>query len=100
MAGLNLLITGRPGVGKTTLVMNVVERLRGSLRLAGFTTAEVCDPSGQRTGFQILTMEGKHAELARAGSVVRYRWADMASMWRHLSASRFPNWLAATWTSL
>ena len=67
MARLNLLITGRPGVGKTTLVMNVVERLRGSLRLAGFTTAEVRDPSGERTGFQILTVEGKQAELARAG---------------------------------
>ena len=67
MAGLNLLITGRPGVGKTTLVMNVVARLRGSLRLAGFTTAEVRDPSGERTGFQILTLEGKQAELARAG---------------------------------
>jgi nucleoside-triphosphatase THEP1 len=67
MAGLKLLITGRPGAGKTTLVMNVVERLRGSLRLAGFTTAEVRDPSGERTGFQILTVEGKQAELARAG---------------------------------
>jgi SagB-type dehydrogenase family enzyme len=47
--------------------MEVVEALRGSLRLAGFTTAEVRDPSGQRTGFQILTVEGKQAELARAG---------------------------------
>jgi nucleoside-triphosphatase THEP1 len=46
MAGLNLLITGRPGVGKTTLVMNVVEGLRGSSRLAGFTPAEVRDPAG------------------------------------------------------
>lgn len=67
MAGLNLLITGRPGVGKTTLVMNVVERLRGSLRLAGFTTAEVRDSCGERTGFRIFTVEGKRAELARAG---------------------------------
>jgi nucleoside-triphosphatase len=67
MAGLNLLITGRPGVGKTTLVMNVVERLRGSVRLAGFTTAEVREPSRERTGFQILTIEGQQAELARAG---------------------------------
>jgi nucleoside-triphosphatase len=67
MAGLNLLITGRPGVGKTTLVMKVVERLRGSVRLAGFITAEVRDLSGERTGFQILTVEGKQAELARAG---------------------------------
>jgi nucleoside-triphosphatase len=61
MAGLNLLITGRPGVGKTTLAMNVVSRLRGSLRLAGFTTAEVRDASGERTGFQIATVEGKQA---------------------------------------
>jgi SagB-type dehydrogenase family enzyme len=34
MAGVNLLITGRPSVGKTTLVMNLVERLRGSLGAA------------------------------------------------------------------
>jgi nucleoside-triphosphatase len=67
MAGLNLLITGRPGVGKTTLVERVIEQLRGSLRLAGFTTAEERDPSGQRTGFRILTVEGKQAELARVG---------------------------------
>jgi nucleoside-triphosphatase len=67
MAGLNLLVTGRPGVGKTTLMERVLEQLRGSLRLAGFTTAEERDPSGQRTGFRILTVDGKQAELARAG---------------------------------
>jgi nucleoside-triphosphatase THEP1 len=100
MAGLNLLITGRPGAGKTTLVMNVVERLRGSMRLAGFTTAEVRDPSGERMGFQILTVEGKQAELACVGFRVQCRWAGMASIWRHSSVSRFQNWLAATRTSL
>jgi len=67
MAGLNLLVTGRPGVGKTTLLERVLEQLRGSLRLAGFTTAEERGPSGQRMGFRILTVEGKQAELARAG---------------------------------
>jgi nucleoside-triphosphatase len=67
MAGLNLLVTGRPGVGKTTLLEQVMEQLRGSLRLAGFTTAEERDPSGQRTGFRILTVGGRQAELARAG---------------------------------
>ena len=65
--GLNLLVTGRPGVGKTTLMERVLEQLRGSLRLAGFTTAEERDHSRQRTGFQILTVEGKQAELARVG---------------------------------
>ncbi len=67
MTGLNLLVTGRPGVGKTTLLESVLEQLRGLSRLAGFTTAEVRDPSGQRTGFRILTVEGKEAELARVG---------------------------------
>jgi nucleoside-triphosphatase len=67
MAALNLLVTGRPGAGKTTLMERVVERLRGSLRLAGFTTTEERDPSGQRTGFRIVTVEGKQAELARVG---------------------------------
>jgi nucleoside-triphosphatase len=67
MAGLNLLVTGRPGVGKTTLAERVLEQLRGSLRLAGFTTAEERDPSGQRRGFRILTVEGSQAELARVG---------------------------------
>ncbi len=67
VAGLNLLITGKPGVGKTTLVERVVERLRGSLRLAGFTTTEVCDPAGKRLGFSIVTVDGKQGELARVG---------------------------------
>ncbi len=67
VAGLNLLVTGRPGVGKTTLVERVVERLRGRLRLAGFTTTEVRDPAGQRLGFNIVTVEAEQAELARVG---------------------------------
>jgi nucleoside-triphosphatase len=67
MAGLNLLVTGRPGVGKTTLMERVLEQLRGSLCLAGFTTAEERDPFGQRTGFRILTVDGKQGELARVG---------------------------------
>lgn len=67
MAGLNLLVTGKPGVGKTTLIERVVERLRGSLRLAGFTTTEVRNPEGERLGFDIVTVEGKRSELARVG---------------------------------
>ncbi len=67
MAGLNLLITGKPGVGKTTLAERVLERLRGSLRIAGSTTTEVRDRAGERLGFDIVTMDGKHGQLARVG---------------------------------
>jgi nucleoside-triphosphatase len=67
VAGINILVTGRPGVGKTTMVERLVERLQGSLRLAGFTTGELRDPRGQRIGFRIMTLAGRQGELARIG---------------------------------
>lgn len=67
MAGLNLLVTGKPGVGKTTLVERVVDEFRGRLRLAGFTTGEIRDRSGARVGFEVATVEGQRGELARVG---------------------------------
>ncbi len=67
MAGLDLLITGKPRVGKTTLVEGVVKRLRGSLRLAGFTTTEMHNLAGERLGFSIVTVDGQQGELARVG---------------------------------
>lgn len=73
MAGRNVLVTGKPGVGKSTLVERVVEELRGSLRLAGFTTTEVRHPAGRRIGFKIVTLDGCEAELARAGATSRAR---------------------------
>ena len=37
MVGVNLLVVGKPSLGKTTLVEYTVEQLRGSLRpLAGY----------------------------------------------------------------
>ena len=53
--------------GSSTLVERVFERLHGSLRLAGFTTAEVRWPSGERLGFNLGTIDGKHGELAGIG---------------------------------
>lgn len=67
MPGLNLLLTGKPGVGKTTLVERVLDQLGGSLDLAGFTTTEVRGPDKQRQGFLIVTVGGEQAELARVG---------------------------------
>lgn len=71
--GSNLLVMGKPSVGKTTLVELVVEQLRGSLRLAGFTTTEVLDSVGRRVGFDIVTVEGEREELARVGFRSRVR---------------------------
>jgi nucleoside-triphosphatase len=58
----NVLLTGPPGCGKTTVVRRVIERLRGQ-RLAGFYTQEIRQ-HGQRVGFGAVGLGGAHAVLA------------------------------------
>jgi nucleoside-triphosphatase THEP1 len=57
-----LLLTGRPGVGKTTLIRRVADTLKGE-RLAGFYTEELRS-GGERTGFRIVTFEGSSRVMA------------------------------------
>jgi nucleoside-triphosphatase len=71
----NLLLTGRPGVGKSTVLREVVNRL-GDRRLGGFTTAEIRGPRG-RLGFRLDTFDGRestlaHVEIASSHRVGRY----------------------------
>jgi nucleoside-triphosphatase len=64
----NLLITGRPGVGKTTLIQRVAEGIEG--KLAGFVTEEIRDRSGKRNGFRAIPFGGDRVTIAsvdRAG---------------------------------
>jgi nucleoside-triphosphatase len=62
---MRLFLTGNPGVGKTTLIRAVVERLEG-ITCAGFYTEET-RRSGQRTGFRIVTLDGQKETLASLG---------------------------------
>jgi len=55
------LLTGRPGVGKTTCLLRILERL--PLRAAGFYTREIRGAGG-RVGFELVTLEGESAVLA------------------------------------
>jgi nucleoside-triphosphatase THEP1 len=52
----NLLLTGVPGCGKTTVAKRLAELLAG-LRLAGFLTLELRE-HGQRVGFQAVGLGG------------------------------------------
>jgi len=58
----NLLLTGPPGCGKTTVVLRLVERLSGR-RLAGFYTQEI-RREGRRLGFEAVGLGGARAVLA------------------------------------
>ena len=56
-----VLLTGRPGCGKTTLIKRVVNKLK--LPAGGFYTEEIRE-HGQRVGFKIVTLDGETAVLA------------------------------------
>ena len=57
-----ILVTGRPGAGKTTLVRAVLDALQTPA--GGFYTRETRGAGGARTGFEIVTLAGEVATLA------------------------------------
>ena len=55
------LITGRPGVGKTSLLLSLLKTLPG--KKGGFYTREIRE-GGQRVGFQVTDLAGPEGVLA------------------------------------
>jgi nucleoside-triphosphatase len=62
---MRLFLTGNPGVGKTTLIRAIVERLE-EVTCAGFYTEEKRQ-GGQRIGFRVITLDGQEGSLASLG---------------------------------
>ncbi len=58
----NLLITGLPGIGKTTLIKKLSEELK-HLHPAGFYTQEIRE-EGVRKGFELISLNGKRGLLS------------------------------------
>jgi len=56
-----LLLTGRPGVGKTTVIKAVIASLGD--RAGGFYTEEILGPGG-RKGFRLVTLDGQTVVIA------------------------------------
>ena len=60
----NILITAKPGTGKTTLIRKVAEAIGD--RAGGFYTGEIRQ-DGERIGFSLTTLDGRSGTLARKG---------------------------------
>ena len=70
-AANNILITGAPGVGKTTLIKHL-SQIVSSRRQAGFFTEEIRE-DGVRKGFMLVSLDGKRRTLAHTEINNRYR---------------------------
>jgi nucleoside-triphosphatase THEP1 len=70
MHGRNILLTGPPRCGKSTLIERIVARL--ARPATGFFTREIRD-KGRRTGFEIVRLDGKRGILAHEKIKSRFR---------------------------
>ena len=89
----NLLVTGLPGVGKTTLIRKLAEALKG-LHPVGFYTEEIRE-GDERKGFELVSLEGirrllSHKEIESSFRVGQYR-VDIESFEDFLSSISFFN---------
>ncbi|KAL8532144.1 hypothetical protein ACS0TY_008672 [Phlomoides rotata] len=79
--GKCFLVTGPPGVGKTTLIIRVLEALKlsnPSLKIQGFYTREIRD-GAERVGFEVVTLDGRRGPLAssKVNSLESRRWPNV-----------------------
>jgi len=58
----NILITGTPGVGKTTLIKKLITKL-GNINVSGFYTEEIRE-RGVRKGFELVDLNGQRSLLS------------------------------------
>ncbi len=67
---MNILLTGHPGVGKTTLIRKVLDKLK--LPAGGFYTEEIRE-NDMRMGFAVATLSGFKGVLAHRDFKSRYK---------------------------
>jgi nucleoside-triphosphatase len=66
----NILLTGVPGVGKTTLIRRILDKIE--VKAGGFCTQEIRE-KGKRVGFSINTLDGRTGMLAHVKHRGRHR---------------------------
>jgi nucleoside-triphosphatase len=87
-----ILLTGRPGSGKTTLIRRVLARLAGPA--GGFYTQEIRE-AGRRMGFEIITLDGGRGILAHVDISSKHRISKYGVDLSALETFALPAMLAA-----
>jgi nucleoside-triphosphatase len=67
----NILLTGKPGVGKTTMIKNIIEVIDKG-KIAGFYTQEIRE-ADKRIGFMIIGLGGDRGIMAHVNIKSKYR---------------------------
>ena len=70
MGRKNILLTGPPRCGKSTLIEKVIQKI--DRPMTGFFTREIKE-GGKRVGFSIITLDGKEGVLAHKDSETEVR---------------------------
>ncbi len=91
-----LLLTGVPGIGKTTVIRRLARRLTGR-RLGGFYTDELRE-AGSRRGFQLIGFNGverliAHVNFSKRARVGKYG-VDVAALDEMAEALLMPDTVA------
>ena len=72
MGNKKILLTGKPGIGKTTVIKKILKKLNGNA--VGFYTEDYRDKkTNKRKGFKIITSDGKEGVLADVNLDSKYR---------------------------
>ena len=93
MRATNILITGPPRSGKSTLIEKVVKKIQRPA--TGFFTRELRE-KGKRVGFLIDTLDGKTGLLAHQNIKSRYRVGKYGVNLKDLDQIAVPSMLPST----
>lgn len=93
MTKTNILITGPPRCGKSTLIKKVVSRIESPL--TGFFTLEMRN-KGQRVGFSINTVDGREGILAHQNMKSRFRVGKYSVNLKDIEAIAVPSIMPTT----
>jgi len=93
MPATNILVTGPPRSGKSTLIEEVVKKIKRPA--TGFFTRELRD-KGKRVGFLIATLDGKTGILAHQNIKSRYKVGNYGVNLGDLDQVAVPSMLPCT----